>query len=136
MTAVADGVIARTGEGIAVLDMDGDGDERTGWVMFYLHLKTDSIPPVGKRLNTGDPIGHPSCDGGRSTGTHVHMARKFNGEWILAEGTLAFNLEGWIARNGNAPYQGTLDRAGRTVAACVCSDQGSQLQSLAPVTGQ
>lgn len=31
---MADGVIARTGPAIAVLDLDGDGDERTGWVIF------------------------------------------------------------------------------------------------------
>ncbi len=34
--------------------------------------------------------------GGEVTGTHVHIARKYNGEWILADGPLAFNLEGWI----------------------------------------
>src|SRR5512138_2841069 len=36
--AIADGVIARTTTGVAVLDLDGDGDERTGWTIFYLHL--------------------------------------------------------------------------------------------------
>ncbi len=131
-TAVASGVIARTGTGIAVLDLDGDGDERTGWVVFYLHLQIGSTPPVGTRLNAGDPIGHPSCDGGKSTGTHIHIARKYNGEWILADSVLAFNLEGWLARNGAAPYQGTLRRFGQTVTACECSDNASQIQSQAP----
>lgn len=130
-TAVADGVLARVGPAIAVLDLDGDGDERTGWDIFYLHLDPTSIPPAGTVMKTGDHIGRPSCEGGKSTGTHVHIARKYNGEWMLAEGVLAFNLEGWIARNGSQPYQGTLARNGKTISACVCSDQASQVQSVA-----
>ncbi len=55
-----------------------------------------------------------SCEGGVSTGTHVHIARKYNGEWILADGPLAFDLDGWVARNGEAPYKGTLTK-GETV---------------------
>jgi hypothetical protein len=42
-------------------------------------------------------------------------------------------MEGWIARNGSAPYQGTLYRNGRTISACVCSDHASQVESMAPV---
>lgn len=132
-TAVADGVIARTGTAIAVLDLDSDGDERTGWVIFYLHLETASIPPAGTQLKSGDRIGKPSCEGGRSTGTHIHIARKYNGEWMLADGALAFNLEGWVARNGSEPYQGILYRMGQTVSACVCSDKASQLQTNIPL---
>ena len=33
VTAVASGVIARSGEGYVVLDLDGDGDEHTGWTI-------------------------------------------------------------------------------------------------------
>ena len=135
-TAIASGTVVRTGTGIAVLDLDEDQDERTGWVVFYLHLETATIPSVGTHLNTGDHIGRPSCEGGVSTGTHVHIARKYNGEWILAAGTLAFNLEGWIASNGSAPYQGMLARPGRSVSACVCSDQASQVQSTSQTVGQ
>jgi murein DD-endopeptidase MepM/ murein hydrolase activator NlpD len=130
-TAVADGIIARTGVALVVLDLDGDGDERTGWNVFYLHLESGTYPPVGTKVKAGDKIGRPSCEGGRSTGTHVHIARKYNGEWILAEGALAFNLEGWMCSNGAEPYEGLLSRNGRTVSACVCSDQASQLQSTA-----
>ncbi len=122
-TAVADGVIARTGEGIAVLDLDGDGDERTGWVIFYLHLATDSIVPAGSKLKAGDPIGHPSCEGGHATGTHVHIARKYNGEWLQADGILAFNLEGWTVQRGSVAYEGKLVKGDRVLRACTCSDQ-------------
>ena len=122
VTAVAPGVVARSEPATVVLDLDGDGDERTGWVVFHLHIGTEGRAPQGAKLNTGDPIGHPSCEGGRSTGTHVHLARKYNGEWILAQGTLAFNLDGWVAHNGPAPYLGTLTRFSQTVSACVCSN--------------
>ena len=40
-------------------------------------------------------------EGGHVTGTHVHIARKYNGEWIPADG-LAFNLEGWVAHDGGS----------------------------------
>lgn len=126
-TAVSAGVIARTGEGLAILDLDGDGDERTGWNILYLHVAEKDRAVVGTVLETGQPIGHPSCEGGSSTGTHVHVARKFNGEWMLAEGPLAFNLDGWVAYNGAKPYQGSLKRFSRTVIACECSNRESQV---------
>jgi hypothetical protein len=80
-------------------------------------------------LNTGDPIGHPSCEGGRTTGTHVHIARKYNGEWISADSIIPFNLGGWVAHNGSIEYQGSLTRAGRTIVACTCSDAASQINA-------
>lgn len=129
VTAVASGEIVRTGNALILLDLDGDGNEQTGWVVFYLHLGTQNMAEQGQYLNAGDPVGHPSCEGGRSTGTHIHIARKYNGEWISAGGPLAFNLESWIAHNGDAPYKGTLEHFGRVVRACVCSDQRSQIQT-------
>jgi murein DD-endopeptidase MepM/ murein hydrolase activator NlpD len=131
-TAVAPGVVVRTDEGIAVLDLDGDGDERTGWIMFYLHLAEKGRAVVGTVLETGQPIGHPSCEGGTSTGTHIHIARKYNGEWMLAEGPLGFNLDGWLAYNGAGPYQGSLKRFSHTITACECSNKASQLMRDEP----
>jgi LasA protease len=128
-TAVAPGVVVRSEPGIVVLDLDMDGDEHTGWTVFYFHIGTEGRAPLGAVLQTGNPIGHPSCEGGRTTGTHVHIARKYNGEWILADGVMPFNLEGWIAHNGSQAYQGTLIRGGRTVTACECSDASSQLEA-------
>lgn len=129
VTAVADGVIARSEPAIIVLDLDRDGDERTGWTIFYLHLESASQVPQGVEVTAGQPLGHPSCEGGDATGTHVHIARKYNGEWIPAGGTLAFDLEGWVAAAGYAEYFGTLTRNQQTVTACTCSDQGSHIQS-------
>jgi murein DD-endopeptidase MepM/ murein hydrolase activator NlpD len=129
-TAVTSGLIIRDGDGVLVLDVDGDGDEHTGWVVFHLHLASRDRVAVGTEVIGGQPIGHPSCEGGTSTGSHVHIARKYNGEWIPAEGVLAFNLEGWVAVNGDQPYQGTLVRNVSVVTACTCSNQASQIESL------
>lgn len=120
--AAADGLVVRSRVDGLALDLDMDGDERTGWVVFYLHLATNERATVGTELKAGDKIGYPSCEGGRSTGTHVHIARKFNGEWILADGTLPFMLSGWVARRGLDAYQGTLTKGGLTVIACECGD--------------
>lgn len=130
VAAVADGLIVRVSPAVAVLDLDGDGYEQTGWVVFYLHLSTEDKVKAGTQVKKGDPIGHPSCEGGRSTGTHIHIARKYNGEWILADSPLAFNLEGWVAHSGGSTYSGTLERFGQVIRACLCSDFASQVQSL------
>jgi len=131
-TAVADGLVVRSGEGQVMLDLDGDGDERTGWNVFYLHLGSDRRAPLGAFLKQGDRIGHPSCEGGSATGTHIHIVRKYNGEWMPAEGfggVLAFNLEGWVAHNGSQIYLGTLTRHSQVVTACTCSNAASWVKS-------
>jgi LasA protease len=128
-TAVAPGIIARSGPATVVLDLDGDGDERTGWVVFYFHIATQDQVAVGQVLQAGDPIGHPSCEGGEATGTHVHIARKYNGEWIPAGGVVPFNLNGWVAHAGAVEYEGTLTKGSLTITACTCSDASSQINA-------
>lgn len=131
-TAIASGLVVRSEVGEVVLDLDGDGDERTGWNIFYLHLATDGRAQVGDWLERGSRIGHPSCEGGTSTGTHIHIARKYNGEWMPAEGVagiLAFDLEGWVPHNGDQQYEGTLTRNTQVVTACTCSNQASFIQT-------
>lgn len=130
-TAVAAGQIVRTDIGIAVLDLDGDGDERTGWVFFYLHLASKGKARMGSRLEAGQAIGHPSCEGGSSTGTHIHIARKYNGEWLPAAGALPFTMEKWVPYEGERVYLGGLQQPGRSVVACACSDASSALSSRA-----
>lgn len=125
VTAVADGVVTRSEIGIVEIDLDGDGDSHTGWTVFYLHLATEGRAPLGKVVLAGEPIGHPSCEGGSSTGTHVHIARRYNGEWIAAYGTLAFNFEGWVVQSNGTPYFGTLNRFNRVVTSCTCSNAES-----------
>jgi LasA protease len=128
-TAVASGVIARSEQATVVLDLDGDGDERTGWVIFYFHVGTEGRVPLGKVLQAGDPIGHPSCEGGRTTGTHIHIARKYNGEWMSADGIVPYNLGGWIVHKGSAAYDGTLTKGGRIIIACTCAGASSQINA-------
>jgi len=128
-TAIADGVVVRVDTGVLVLDLDGDGDERTGWNILYVHLATPGKAHLGEFLRIGDPVGYPSCEGGRTTGTHVHVARKYNGEWIPADGPLAFVMEGWIPHKGQTAYQGTLTRGAWTITACECSDVNSQVKA-------
>ncbi len=125
--AMADGLVVRSEINGLILDLDQDGDERTGWVIFYLHLAAKERAPLGAVLKAGDKIGYPSCEGGRVTGTHVHIARKYNGEWILADGLLPFAMDGWVVHNGRQAYLGTLTKGGATVTACVCSDKYSEI---------
>lgn len=131
-TVMADGLVVRSDIDGVIIDLDKDGDERTGWVLYYLHLATNGRANVGQEVKAGDPVGYPSCEGGSSTGTHVHVARKYNGEWILADGPLAFNFEDWIVRNGGDIYEGTLTRGSSVVTACECSDAASQIRSEIP----
>ena len=127
VVAMADGVVVRSETGLVVEDLDGDGDERTGWDIIYLHVATDGRAQVGQKLKRGDPLGFPSCEGGEATGTHVHIARKYNGEWMPVDGAILFNMEGWIAHVGTAAYEGTLTRGTQVVIACTCSDEASHV---------
>ncbi len=117
VVAMADGEISRVDTGLAMLDLDGDGDDRTGWVILYLHLSSNEKVRQGTLVKAGDFLGHPSCEGGESTGTHVHVARKFNGEWIPADSAIPFNLDGWVAHNGAEAYFGYLTKNGKTIIA-------------------
>ena len=85
LTAVARGIIARLDDGVVVLDLDMDGDEASGWTILYLHItRLDSLRE-GQVVNAGEALGYTSCLGGYSTATHLHIARRYNGEWIPAD---------------------------------------------------
>lgn len=130
--APAAGLVVRSERGLVMLDLDGDGNEATGWNLMFLHIATENRVPLGEWLEPNDRIGHPSCEGGVSTGTHLHFARKYNGEWILADGPLAFNLDGWVAHAGNKPYVGTLTRGDETVTASQVGEKWSVVVREAP----
>jgi len=115
--AAADGLVVRSANGMVMLDLDQDGYEQTGWNLLYLHIATQERVPFGSMVHTGDHIGHPSCEGGPSSGTHLHIARRYNGEWIPADQDLPFNLDGWISQGYGKEYDGRLIRNGVVVEA-------------------
>jgi LasA protease len=85
--------------------------------LVYLHVAERERVPVGTWVNVDDPIGHPSCEGGTSTGTHVHLARKYNGEWLPANGMVPFLLSGWEVQTGERAYEGFLVKGDQVVSA-------------------
>ncbi|MBN2550722.1 MAG: LysM peptidoglycan-binding domain-containing protein [Anaerolineales bacterium] len=113
--AAAPGLVTRSERNVVTIDLDGDGYEQTGWVILYFHIADQERIAAGTWVNTDDQLGHPSCEGGASTGTHLHIARKYNGEWIAADGPLPFVLSGWQCYAGEKNYQGEL-RKGDQVA--------------------
>ncbi len=125
--ASAAGLVTRSDYGVVTIDLDGDGREQTGWVLLYMHIAKDGRIPVGTWVEVGDLIGHPSCEGGFSTGTHIHLARKYNGEWIVADGPLPFVMNGWTVHAGEKPYDGTLTRGNQTIPASPLSPFASQI---------
>lgn len=127
VTATGDGVIARSERGIVVLDLDGDGFEQTGWALVYLHIADEGRTGAGRVVKAGDLLGHPSCEGGYATGTHVHIARKYNGEWMEADGPIPFNLNGWVVHAAGEPYKGTLTRDGEVITANQFGSHESQI---------
>ncbi|NPV77056.1 MAG: hypothetical protein HPY59_11865 [Anaerolineae bacterium] len=131
-TAAAPGQIVRAGNGIVVIDLDGDGYEQTGWALLYLHVSTKDRVQVGTFVSTDDRLGHPSCEGGISTGTHFHFARKYNGEWILADGPIPMILGGWRVHAGEKPYLGTLTRDNYVVTACQCGSYETHIARPKP----
>jgi LasA protease len=126
VTAVADGVIARSGDGAIVLDLDGDGNESTGWAILYLHTNTAETIRTGEYVVAGQRLGKPSCAGGISNATHLHIGRKFNGEWIPADCSNcpdlytvpSFEMSGWVVVGiDGQEYQGLMRRNGIEVVA-------------------
>ena len=102
-----------------IQDLDGDGFEQTGWNFLYAHGYEGSNRSR-ERVKAGDRLGHPSCEGGFSNGSHLHFARKYNGEWIAADGVVPFNLSGWIVDSTGKEYDGWLRKGEKSLEACDC----------------
>jgi murein DD-endopeptidase MepM/ murein hydrolase activator NlpD len=127
VTASAPGIVVRSERGVVALDLDGDGREETGWVLIYMHIAGQDRVSVGSWVATDDPLGHPSCEGGQATGTHVHLARKYNGEWLATDGPLPMVLSGWVTHAGELSYEGTLEKDGQIVSARPDGSSGSTI---------
>lgn len=117
VTASSSGIVVRSANSVVVIDLDGDGREETGWAVVYLHIAEADRIPAGQRVQINDRLGHPSCERGQSTGTHVHITRKFNGEWLEADGPIPFILSGWLVKAGQKNYQGSLVKNDQEVTA-------------------
>ena len=117
ITAIAPGIIARIDDGVIVLDLDGDGNEGSGWTILYLHISPHDALRESQVVDTGNILGYTSCAGGFSTATHLHIGRRFNGEWIPADcnrcppGSVvpSFVMSHWkVVGLGSQLYQGFL----------------------------
>ncbi|MBI2333053.1 MAG: hypothetical protein HYU84_13005, partial [Chloroflexi bacterium] len=71
----------------------------------------------GEYLFRNERVGHPSCEGGVSNAAHLHVARKYNGEWIAADGALPYNLDGWVSNGTGFEYDGFLTRDSQSIEA-------------------
>lgn len=127
VTASAPGLVVRSENGAVMVDLDGDGYEQTGWNILYMHIAKKNRVPAGTWLETNDRIGHASCEGGFSTGTHLHFVRKFNGEWVTADGPVPFVLSGWRVIAGKVAYEGRLVRGDQEVIADVLGQSWSSI---------
>ena len=135
-TAAASGLVLHSGDGQVLLDLDGDGYQQTGWVLFYLHVSPGEGVQPGTRLARGDPVGYPSCEGGVADSSHLHFARRYNGEWMAAGGPVPMVLSGWQAVAGPGEYEGRLVKGDQIREACECwEDEKNGLVSDNAVLG-
>jgi murein DD-endopeptidase MepM/ murein hydrolase activator NlpD len=123
VTAISDGLVIRSQNGEVVVDLDSDGIEQTGWTILYMHVAEEDRVAAGTRVKTGDRIGHASCEGGASSATHVHLARRYNGEWIPAGGVIPFVMDGWQVSGEATEYDGRLARGDQVKVACECREE-------------
>lgn len=117
VVAVADGWIVRAENGAVIQDLDNDGYEQTGWTVLYMHVATSGRVEPNTYVYAGQNIGHPSCEGGVSNATHLHLARRYNGEWIPADGSIPFVMDGWTSSGNGVEYDGFLTKGPTTIEA-------------------
>jgi hypothetical protein len=110
VTSMSDGVVVRSADGAVVVDLDGYGYAGTGWAITYMHLESRDRVASGSAVAQGDRLGHPSCEGGYSNGTHVHITRTYNGRWVSADGPYPYQMGGWITQGLGQEYNGLLVR--------------------------
>jgi murein DD-endopeptidase MepM/ murein hydrolase activator NlpD len=124
VVAVTDGLIIRAENGAVMQDLDNDGYEQTGWNVLYMHIASQDRVQPNTYVYAGQVIGHPSCEGGVSDATHLHLARKYNGEWIPADSSIPFNLDGWVSSGNGSYYDGFLTRGITVLTAEVGIQEG------------
>lgn len=123
--ASAAGTVTRADNSVVMLTLEDENQQSTGWELMYMHIADQGSVSLGTRLAVNDPIGHPSCEGGSATGTHVHIARKYKGEWIGTTELFPFILSGWRVVPGSLIYTGTMVKEERVVFARQGGDRDS-----------
>jgi LysM repeat protein len=131
VTAMAEGVVARSINGEVVESLDPSGDERAGWSILYMHIGSPNRVQVGDKLKVGSRIGHPSCEGGVTNGSHTHLVRKYNGEWLNASGPIPFNLGGWVPREGAQEYDGSISNSALRLTRTPCECKELETNAIA-----
>ncbi|MCI0396858.1 MAG: LysM peptidoglycan-binding domain-containing protein [Chloroflexi bacterium] len=127
ITSMSDGVVSRSDFGAVVVDLDGDGFAGTGWAITYMHLESRDRVAAGTVVRVGHALGHPSCEGGFSNGTHVHISRTYNGRWVAADGAIPFVMGGWLSQGLGREYDGLLVRGELVKEACECREEGNAI---------
>jgi LasA protease len=128
VVAIADGLIIYSDDGMVIQDLDSDGWYQTGWSILYMHIESRDRVDVGTNLESGDKIGHASCEGGISSGTHLHIARRYNGEWISADQELPFVMDNWVSKGSGTEYDGFLIRENAIVEAINGKETENQIK--------
>ena len=128
VVAIADGLIIYSEDGMVIQDLDSDGWYQTGWSILYMHIESRDRVEVGTHLESGDNIGHSSCEGGVSSGTHLHIARRYNGEWISADQGLPFVMDNWVSKGEGTEYDGFLIRENAVVEAINGKETENQIK--------
>jgi murein DD-endopeptidase MepM/ murein hydrolase activator NlpD len=97
--------------------------------LFYLHVALDLDTPLqaGQQVKLGDIIGYASCEGGQSNSSHLHFARRYNGEWMSAGGPVPMELSGWVVQPNVAPYDGVMVKGDQVRESCECWDPALNL---------
>lgn len=121
VVAAAAGKVIRAEHGRVVVSLSNDDFPGKGWALMYLHVAPSGRVNVGTVLNTGDRVGHPSCEGGIAEATHIHFARLYNGQWMDAQ-QLPFVLAGWTIVPMDQEYEGKMTRGTEMRKACNCRD--------------
>ena len=111
--AAAPGQVVRSGHGRVVVALNNGNFQGNGWALLYMHLAPTGRVSAGTQINTGDRLGHPSCEGGDANASHIHFARLYNGQWIDPE-TVPFVLSGWQITSSTQPYEGNMSRGSET----------------------
>jgi len=127
-TTSAPGLVARSLRGAVAVDLDGDGNEGTGWVIIYMHLGTggaDCRRQLGEhRRSIGIPLLRRWLQFRHPSAYHPEIQR----EWIGASGAVPFVMDGWLAVAGQGAYAGWLVRDGETVYVCTSDKEYTWIQ--------